>query len=203
MLRIKYYITSINLTNESVFGITEKEVSYFFPYLPASGETKLLSDNHRHIEFQQYSSKLYSSKYRNTKAYYYLFNDLDKYINTFVSNHPEIQFIIPIGSTHSLVDNFSERLKTKYRSPIILKCLEKVEKAVFTYNSNTLINGKVLLVDDVFTSGSTIKSALDVLLKNTDLQLNEIFILCIGKTERNYIEWDEYKVEIGVSNFIS
>jgi predicted amidophosphoribosyltransferase len=73
--------------------------------------------------------------------------------------------------------------------------INKVEKGVFTLDNNkTLPEGKILLVDDIITSGSAIVSAIQTLLKTGKYQLEDIDILCIGKTERDLNVWDNNKV---------
>ncbi|KHF28366.1 hypothetical protein CM49_06617 [Paenibacillus sp. P1XP2] len=175
--------------------LTEKEVFYAMPFMPVTGEPRIWdSNNEEHERYINLCRKIYSSKYKNSNSYYYLFNEdlLDTFESFF--NWTDARTVIPIGSTHPLVYHFADYISSAIGCST-LDVINKVEKGVFTLDNNkTLPEGKILLVDDIITSGSAIVSAIQTLLKTGKYQLEDIDILCIGKTERDLNVWDNNKV---------
>ncbi len=173
------------------------DVYYAMPYMPASKreDNNWTQDNEDHVNFLTYSKKIVASKYHNSQSYYYLFNeDLNSTLMRYLQSL-DITAIVPIPSSHPLVTLFANFIQDQTRIPII-DCMTKVDHAQFQINSNTVLPpGHILLIDDITTSGSSIINAMGLIHTGLHRNVTGITVLCIGKTERDYVRWDREKIE--------
>lgn len=189
-----YFTTSISLpVPSSRFGRINTRVNYLMPYIPATSTVEVDDNNAQHRKYKTYSSKIYSSKYRDSNSFHYLFtDDLKSNIQSFVSDNNDIKYIIPTGSSHPLVIKFAEHLTQFFTDCQIVNCIKRVEKGEFQYipPDVTFTNGSILIIDDVITSGSSLQNTAITFMDASSQNINNIKFLCIGKTTRNMFEWE-------------
>ncbi|NOU63216.1 hypothetical protein GC096_04035 [Paenibacillus sp. LMG 31461] len=173
-----------------------KTIYYAMPYIPASNNPIWNEEDEEHQRYSNFSKCIYSAKYKDSNCHYYLFKkDLAQNFSNFFTNYTNITSVLPIGSTHPLVNLFANYINTNYKIPII-DCIQKVEKSVFKIADDIVIpdTGNILVIDDITTSGAAVTSAVTCLVNQKSIDLDRIVILCIGKTERDLIEWDTSKI---------
>lgn len=188
-----YFVTDISLPNSDGWTYTQKDIKFLMPYIPSSGDKIYDTNIPHHSRYQQNSIKIYNSKYYNSGAYYYLFQDLTNEITSFLNEHSDIRYIVPVGSTHQLVYKFADHISEKKSNSRVVNCLQKVDRRVFNYiqTGTNFSEGKILIVDDIFTSSDTMRNAVKTFVDMTQLTYDNIEMLCIGKTTRNMTQWDE------------
>lgn len=172
-----------------------QRVYYTMPYIPASNEPTWDEEDDLHQKYSNFSKCIYSSKYKDSKCYHYLFTkDLKQELQNFVASSPDFSCILPIGSTHPLVYTFAEHLHSLTGATVI-NCIKKIQKNVFSVESNTFLpKGKILVIDDITTSGKAIETAINELVNKLNIDVANIEVLCIAKTERNLYDWDAVKI---------
>lgn len=168
------------------------DVCYAMPYMPSSHQEKnnWVQDDENHTNFLNYSRKIYASKFRESQSYYYLFhNDLNSTLTGYLQSL-DITAIVPIPSSHPLVKLFAKFIHDHTHAPVI-NCMTKVDHAQFQIDSNTALpSGNILLIDDITTSGASIINAVGLLHTELHRDVTDLTVLCIGKTERDYVRWD-------------
>lgn len=190
-MSIYYYDLPIFIGTKAYF----QRIYYAMPYIPVTNHPIWDEKDPLHKSYSDLSKCIYSSKYKDSSCHYYLFKkDLYQGLHDYVSASPNFSCILPIGSNHRLVQLFAEYLNTLTSAPII-DCIHKIDKNEFAIKPNTFLpKGKILVIDDITTSGKAIEAAITELSNQITIDVSNIHVLCIAKTERNLYEWDDNKL---------
>lgn len=168
------------------FRLCSKTVYYCTCYIPVTGEVTTGSEDKEYKEYILNSKRIYSSKYRNSVSYNYLFQEIKDDILE-IPGVDDIDYVVPVPSSHPLAEKIARMVSDHLEIPFA-DLLIKLDKNDFTYRPGEKIkrNSKILLVDDIFTSGSAFDESLRVLKEHFGISKDNITLFAIAKTERNF-----------------
>ena len=137
--------------------------------------------------------KLYQLKYKNNKKFIEdIVNKILKFLNN--THLTDINYVIPAPYTKkretqpvmSISRLLADKLNCNYTEALSKNSLIQAKDKVSMSNNDIkcLVNnlcGNILLIDDLYSTGNTIKKCIDALINNN--KISKIYTICITKTK--------------------